>query len=93
MALARVSFYNRLKKLNYPNCLLVNTVHDSLVVDCDEKTTNIDQLITTMHEVFDDLPANFKKMFGVEFNVPMAAEVQVGMNWEDMNVVDRIKKV
>lgn len=93
MALARVSFYNRLKKLNYPNCLIVNTVHDSIVVDCDEKTTNIDQLITTMHEVFDDIPANFKKMFGVEFNVPMAAEVQIGKNWQDMEVVDRIKKV
>ena len=93
MALARVSFYNRLKKLNYPNCLLVNTVHDSIVVDCDEKTTNIDQLITTMHEVFDDIPANFEKLFGVKFNVPMAAEVQIGKNWQDMEVVDRIKKV
>ena len=89
MALARVSFYNRLKKLNFPDCLIVNTVHDSIVVDCDEKTTDVDKLITTMHEVFDDLPTNFNKMFGVEFNVPMAAEVQIGMNWEDMKVVER----
>lgn len=91
MALARVSFYNRLKKLNFKDCLLVNTVHDSIVVDCDEKTTDVDKVIMTMHEVFDDLPANFKKMFGVEFNVPMAAEVQIGYNWEEMTVVDRIK--
>lgn len=91
MALARVSFYNRLKKLNFPACLIVNTVHDSIVVDCDEKTTDVDKLITTMHEVFDDIPANFEKLFGVKFNVPMAAEVQTGYNWEDMNVVDRIK--
>ena len=93
MALARVSFYNRLKKLNFQNCLLVNTVHDSIVVDCDEKTTDVDKVIMTMHEVFDDLPANFKKMFGVEFNVPMACEVQTGYNWEDMTVVDAPKKV
>jgi len=89
MALARVSFYNRMKKLNYKNCLLVNTVHDSIVMDVDTNTVDVQKIITTMHEVFDDLPANFKKMFGVEFNTPMACEVQVGDNWEDMKVVER----
>ena len=91
MALARVSFHNRMKKLNYNNCLLVNTVHDSLVLDVDENTVDVQKIINTMHEVFDDLPMNFKKMFGVEFNTPMACEVQTGYNWEDMKVVDRIK--
>lgn len=89
MMLARVSFYNRLKKLNYKNALLVNTVHDSLVMDVDEKTVEVDKIINTMHEVFDDIPANFKKLFGVEFNVPMQCEVQTGYNWEYMNVVER----
>lgn len=89
MALARVSVYNRMKKLNYKNCLLVNTVHDSIVMDVDENTVDVDKIISTMHEVFDDLPSNFKKMFGVEFNTPMACEVQTGYNWEDMNVVAR----
>ena len=89
MALARVSFSNRLKKLNFPNCLLVNTVHDSIVVDCDERTTDIPLLVETMHQVFEDLPLNFKKLFGIEFNVPMAAECHVGINWEDMKVVER----
>ena len=91
MALARVSFHNRMKKLNYNNCLLVNTVHDSLVLDVDENTVDVQKIINTMHEVFDDLPMNFKKMFGVEFNTPMACEVQTGYNWEDMKVIDRIK--
>lgn len=89
MALARVSFYNRMKRLNYKNCLLVNTVHDSIVMDVDENTVDVDKIISTMHEVFDDLPSNFKKMFGVEFNTPMACEVQTGYNWEDMNVIAR----
>ena len=91
MALARVSFHNRMKKLNYNNCLLVNTVHDSIVLDVDENAVDVQKIINTMHEVFDDLPMNFKKMFGVEFNTPMACEVQTGYNWEDMKVVDRIK--
>lgn len=89
MMLARVSFFNRLKKLNYKNALLVNTVHDSIVMDVDETTVDVDKIINTMHEVFDDLPANFKKLFGVEFNVPMQCEVQIGSNWQDMEVVER----
>jgi DNA polymerase I-like protein with 3'-5' exonuclease and polymerase domains len=89
MALARVSFYNRMKKLNYSNCLLVNTVHDSIVLDVDTKTVDVDKILLTMHEVFDDLPKNFEKLFGVKFNVVMACETQVGNNWEDMEVVAR----
>ena len=76
MALARVSAHNRLKRLGYGDkCFLVNTV-------CDTK-----ELVAMFHSVFHDLPANFEKMFGVKFNVPMAAECQKGLNWADMEVV------
>lgn len=89
MALARVSAHNRLKKLGYGNkCLLVNTVHDSIIIDYDDKVCDTKALVKMFHSVFNDLPANFEKMFGVEFNVPMAAEVQIGVNWENMEVVD-----
>lgn len=84
MALARVSFFNRLKKLNYKDCLLVNTVHDSLVLDCKEE--HLEVIGRTLHDVFRDIPSNFKKLFGTEFNVPMACEVLYGPNWEDMAV-------
>jgi DNA polymerase-1 len=82
MALARVSFFNRLKKLNYRDCLLVNTVHDSIVLDC--KAEYLEIIGQTLHEVFRDIPANFKKLFGSEFNVPMTCEVLYGDNWEEM---------
>ncbi len=39
-----------------------------------------------MLDVFEDVPKNFQKMFGTEFNLPMKAEVQVGNNWKDMEV-------
>lgn len=89
MALARVSFFNRMKKLNYTDCLLVNTVHDSILVDMDEKVCDTMVIAKTLHSVFEDIPANFKKLFGVEFNVPMAAEVLAGPNWEDMKIIDK----
>lgn len=84
MALARVSFYNRIKKLGLKECLLVNTVHDSIVVDINPKVCDNKVVARTMHEVFDDLPKNFEKLFLTPFNVPMECEVLQGEDWENM---------
>jgi DNA polymerase I-like protein with 3'-5' exonuclease and polymerase domains len=87
MALARVSFHNRLKKLNYKDCLLVNTVHDSIVLDYNEKVCDTNTLAQLFHDVFRDLPKNFEKLFLTPFNVPMTCEVLVGTNWENMEEI------
>lgn len=89
MALARVSFYNRLKRLNFTDCLLVNTVHDSIVVDFDEKKCDYKVIAKTFHDVFDDLPKNFEKMFLTPFNVPMSCEVLMGKDWENMSEIKK----
>ena len=85
MALARVSFFNRLKKLKLKDCLIVNTVHDSIVVDTIKE--NIPIIANLCHEVFRDIPKNFEKLFGVSFNLPMACDVNAGPNWEDMKEI------
>jgi DNA polymerase I-like protein with 3'-5' exonuclease and polymerase domains len=87
MALARVSFHNRLKKLNYKDCLLVNTVHDSIILDYNEKVCDTKILAQLFHDVFRDLPRNFEKLFLTPFNVPMTCEVLVGTNWENMEEI------
>ncbi len=61
-----------------------NTVHDSIIIDCD--SSHVSTLAKTMLDVFEDVPKNFQKMFGKEFNLPMKAEVQVGNNWKDMEI-------
>lgn len=81
MMLARISFYNRLKKLGCP-VLLLQTVHDSIVVDCpNEYVQRVAQLF---HEVFKDLQANIKKIFGYTWVVPLECEVKAGPNQKDM---------
>lgn len=82
MALARVSFFNRLKKLGYEDCLLVNTVHDSIVLDC--LPEYLDEIGGMFHSVFEDIPKNFEKIFGTPYNVPMTCEVLYGNDWENM---------
>jgi len=83
MTIARVSLFNRMKG-KFTDAKLVNTVHDSIIIDCDDKHT--DELSQMMLDVFEDVPKNFQKLFGVEFNLPMKAEVQIGYNWKDMEV-------
>lgn len=88
MAIARVSAFNRINKLGYgDNCLFVNTVHDSIILDFNDKVCDNNMLIKTFEDVFIDIPKNVEKLFGVSFNVPMACECQQGVNWKDMEVV------
>jgi DNA polymerase I-like protein with 3'-5' exonuclease and polymerase domains len=90
MALARVSFARRLKATGWP-VLLVSTVHDSIVVDCPDPAL-IQPVVNLFHQVFDDIPANIERMFGVDWNVPMDCECKVGANMKDMHKVPRNDK-
>jgi DNA polymerase-1 len=87
MAIARVALKTRLDRLNAPEILLVNTVHDSIIVDCPEKYVSV--VSSIMISVFEDIPRNFERLFGVEFNVPMKAEIQVGPDWGNMKVTSK----
>ena len=88
MAIARISAWHRIKRLGYGDkCLFVNTVHDSIVLDFDERECDSVLIAQTLKEVFVDIPKNFEKLYGKEFNVPMAGEVQVGDNLAEMKTV------
>lgn len=86
MALARVSFHRRLKALGWP-VLQVCTVHDSIV--CDAPDEYIERVSNLMYQVFDDIPANIRRLFGVEWVVPMDCEVKIGPNMKDMKKIQR----
>lgn len=82
MAIARVSLKNRLR--DYKEVLLVNTVHDSIILDYDDSKYNTDELVLLVDKCFNDVPMNFEKLFGVKFNLPMRVECEVGMDWGNM---------
>jgi DNA polymerase I-like protein with 3'-5' exonuclease and polymerase domains len=92
VALARVSLYNRLKKLRekdkkWEQCLLVNTVHDSIIIDHNEKVCHTNEVALLIEGVFEDLPRNFHKLFGVAFPLDVRVEMEYGRNWKDMEPV------
>lgn len=86
MMIARLSFYNRLKKLGLP-ALLVSTVHDSIVVDCEKKYVN--DISKLFYGVFDDLIENIKRCFGYDWVVPLTCEVKCGMDMKHMVEIPR----
>mgnify|MGYP005624983993 CR=1 FL=1 len=60
---------------------VVNTVHDSMVVDVHpEETDYVIQMITDLNE---DLDKIIYEAYGVEMNVPMLLEAKIGPNWLD----------
>ena len=81
MCIARVSFARRFKAANITGSL-ISTVHDSIVVDVADN--EVDRVCKMFHEVFNDIPMNFKRIFGKEFNLPARCEVEYGRNLKEM---------
>ena len=86
MAIARVSLFNRLKDVK--GIKFVNTVHDSIILDFDQNICDNISIVNLVDKCFNDVPKNFEKLFGKEFNLPMRVECQVGPTWGDMEVVN-----
>lgn len=84
MSIARVSFYKRFKDAEITG-VLVNTVHDSIVVDCIE--SDVQKVASLFHSIFDDLPANFSRLFAVPFSLPLKCEVSVGPNMKELKEI------
>lgn len=87
MTIARISFFNRMKKIPHlaKDVLLVSSVHDSIVVDSPSK--HLTELSNLFHSVFADLPKNIYKIFGYQWDVPLACEVKQGKDMKNMQKV------
>ena len=65
--------------------LLINTVHDSIVVDVypgeEDVMSDILEKSTT------GVKNTMKSMYNIDFNVPLDIEVKIGSDWLDMTVI------
>jgi len=60
---------------------LVNTVHDSTVVDV--HPDEIDQVLQMVTDMNDDLTGMIENVYGIHMNVPLLLEAKIGPNWLD----------
>lgn len=81
MMIARLSLARRLAGLT-KRTKLISTVHDDIKLDAPDDEVEI--VAKTAYEVFDDIPKNVKKIFGVTLPIPFPGEVSVGKNLKTM---------
>jgi len=82
MMLARLSANKRIKDAGI-EAKLISTVHDSIVWDTHEK--HLQDIAAICDGVFADLPKNINKLFGYQWDTPMACESKYGPNMKEMS--------
>ena len=87
--LSRIVLFNRIKNLNKLGfkALLINSVHDSLLVDCPDEEVPV--IVQNMYEVTDRIAPNSKKFFYFPLLVPIDGEVKIGKDYANMDEVKR----
>jgi hypothetical protein len=60
-------------------------VHDDLKLDSPDE--EVDIVVKMAYQVFEDLPKNFKKLFGIDLPIPFPGEVSVGKDLLNMETV------
>jgi len=84
MMLARLSAHKRIQKANI-KADLISTVHDSIVWDTTEEF--LLPIKKICDAVFADLPKNIHRLFGYQWDTPMACESKYGPNMKDMSKI------
>jgi DNA polymerase I len=79
--LARLEFAKRLRESGIP-ALLVSTIHDSIVVDCEEKY--VYNICKMLKDSIEAVPSLCKQIWNYDFTLPLTCEVSTGMNKRDM---------
>ena len=81
MAIARVSAFRRFKDQRIEG-VLISTIHDSIVADV--MSHEVKRICQLFHDIFESIPLNFKRVFGVEWDLPTRCEISTGPNKFDL---------
>ena len=68
----------------YESCV-VNTVHDSIVIDI--HPNEIDIVKSIIESTNNDMTNTINNHFNIDLNVPLLLEAKIGNNWLDMQDV------
>ena len=74
-------YIDKLLGVNKMQSCIVNTVHDSIVIDV--HPNEVDKVIKVIHRTNDMLISLVNKKWNLDFNVPLLLEAKMGDNWLD----------
>ena len=64
------------------NSLIINTVHDSVVIDVYPGEESIVSKLA--HRAMADVTSTFEDYYGVKWDVPFGVDLEMGYNWLEM---------
>lgn len=64
---------------------LIATVHDSIVLDTRAKM--VYHIGSEVKRIMEEAPKYYKQTFGIDFSLPLKAEIKYGPTWGDMKVM------
>jgi len=70
------------KALLHTQAKIVNTVHDSIILDSPQKY--LDTVAEEWYNILRKLPAIYKQAFGYPWRVPLDGEIKIGPSWGEM---------
>ena len=77
------------KLLNNPRlrnlCLLVNTVHDSIILDCHKSI--LEEAYEVVKSTTEGAPSILKEVFNIDFNLPLKVDITAGRNWKQQQPI------
>jgi DNA polymerase I-like protein with 3'-5' exonuclease and polymerase domains len=79
--LALVDLYNKLKT-SKSKSLIINTVHDSVVVDIYPGEEL--QVANMMYDSMTQVSQKFEELYNVKWSVPLEVDLEIGNNWLNM---------
>ena len=68
-------------------CLMINTVHDSIVFDCNSKLV-AKKWAKEAKRIMEDSPKYLKEVFDIDFDLPLNVGCDIGKNWGEMETLD-----
>jgi DNA polymerase I-like protein with 3'-5' exonuclease and polymerase domains len=76
-----LAYIDKMLAANNMQSCIVNTVHDSIVIDV--HPTEEERVIKIINRTNDRLVHIINKKWGIDFNVPLLLEAKIGSNWLD----------
>lgn len=75
-------FYRQYALEDRDKYIMINTVHDSLMLDCKEEY--IDEAVNNFNKTLDNMPDKIYNLWRERFVVPIRADISIAQNWYDL---------
>ena len=87
VVLTMLGRFNRWLKQNYPDVLLINTIHDSIMVDVPNTVIHYGFARDAV-KFLETAPQVMKQLYGMEWDIELPVDVESGRNWGKLNPMD-----